>query len=176
MYDPRFFAHVRHSAMINFSALARGSTGGDKGILMRLFFQPGNSKRRASILAAMVDSSPSVNGFPAPKSFSRDLVATRNSSTVCAEAVYRRYAIVCEADLTEGLKKLAAQEALLREKMQPCGSVTDFSHSLATVPARNKQNTHENMAEGARFELADPLRGLQFSRLARSATPSPLHH
>src|SRR5262245_16694059 len=30
------------------------------------------------------------------------------------------------------------------------------------------------MAEGARFELADPLRGLQFSRLARSATPSPL--
>jgi hypothetical protein len=31
------------------------------------------------------------------------------------------------------------------------------------------------MAEGARFELADPLRGLQFSRLARSATPSPLH-
>ncbi len=31
------------------------------------------------------------------------------------------------------------------------------------------------LAEGARFELADPLRGLQFSRLARSATPSPLH-
>jgi hypothetical protein len=31
------------------------------------------------------------------------------------------------------------------------------------------------MAEGARFELADPLRGLQFSRLARSAAPSPLH-
>lgn len=30
------------------------------------------------------------------------------------------------------------------------------------------------MAEGARFELADPLRGLQFSRLARSAAPSPL--
>gem|GEM_PF-6641107 len=31
------------------------------------------------------------------------------------------------------------------------------------------------LAEGARFELADPLRGLQFSRLARSAAPSPLH-
>jgi hypothetical protein len=30
------------------------------------------------------------------------------------------------------------------------------------------------LAEGARFELADPLRGLQFSRLARSAAPSPL--
>jgi hypothetical protein len=45
------------------------------------------------------------------------------------EAVYRRYAIVCEADLTEGLKKLAAQEELLREKMQPCGTVQDFSHS-----------------------------------------------
>jgi hypothetical protein len=30
------------------------------------------------------------------------------------------------------------------------------------------------LAEGARFELADPLRGLRFSRPARSATPSPL--
>jgi hypothetical protein len=29
-----------------------------------------------------------------------------------------------------------------------------------------------SLAEGARFELADPLRGLQFSRLARSAPPS----
>jgi len=46
------------------------------------------------------------------------------------EAVYRRYAIVCEADLTEGLKKLAAQEALVREKMQPCGTATDFSHNF----------------------------------------------
>ena len=36
-------------------------------------------------------------------------------------------------------------------------------------------NLHLSLAEGARFELADPLRGLQFSRLARSATPSPLH-
>ena len=35
--------------------------------------------------------------------------------------------------------------------------------------------TRDGMAEGARFELADPLRGLQFSRLARSAAPSPLH-
>ena len=30
------------------------------------------------------------------------------------------------------------------------------------------------MAEGARFELAVPLRGLRFSRPARSAAPSPL--
>ena len=30
------------------------------------------------------------------------------------------------------------------------------------------------MAEGARFELADRLPHLQFSRLARSAAPSPL--
>ena len=59
--------------------------------------------------------------------------------------------------------------------MQPCGTVIDFSHSLATVQARNIEITRENMAEGARFELADPLRGLQFSRLARSAAPSPLH-
>ena len=36
-------------------------------------------------------------------------------------------------------------------------------------------NLFEALAEGARFELADPLRGLQFSRLARSAAPSPLH-
>lgn len=49
------------------------------------------------------------------------------------EAVYRRYAIVCEADLAEGLKKLAVLEKSLRDKMQPCGTVTDFSHSLATV-------------------------------------------
>ena len=93
------------------------------------------------------------------------------------EAVYRRYAIVCEADLTEGLKKLAAQEASVKEKMQPCGTVTDFSHSLATfsvISGQKPQITGTNMAEGARFELADPLRGLQFSRLARSATPSPL--
>lgn len=31
------------------------------------------------------------------------------------------------------------------------------------------------LAEGARFELADPLRGLQFSRLAHSAALPPLH-
>ena len=91
------------------------------------------------------------------------------------EAVYRRYAIVCEADLTEGLKKLAALEEALRGKLQPCGTQTDFSHSLATVPALKPQITRENMAEGARFELADPLRGLRFSRPARSAAPSPLH-
>ena len=58
--------------------------------------------------------------------------------------------------------------------MQPCGTVTDFSHISATVPAPIPRMTRENMAEGARFELADPLRGLQFSRLARSAAPSPL--
>src|ERR1044072_6364951 len=34
------------------------------------------------------------------------------------EAVYRRYAIACEADLTEGLKKLAVQEESLRKNMQ----------------------------------------------------------
>jgi hypothetical protein len=47
------------------------------------------------------------------------------------EAVNRRYAIVCEADLTEGLKKLAIQEESLRKSMQPCGTVTDFSHTSA---------------------------------------------
>ena len=93
------------------------------------------------------------------------------------EAVYRRYAIVCEADLTEGLKKLAAQEELVKDKVQPGGALSDFSHSLATfsgIASQKPRIAPENMAEGARFELADPLRGLQFSRLARSATPSPL--
>lgn len=43
------------------------------------------------------------------------------------ESVYRRYAIVCEADLTEGLKKLAAHEESLRKNMQPCGAVADLA-------------------------------------------------
>jgi hypothetical protein len=51
------------------------------------------------------------------------------------EAVYRRYAIVCEVDLTESLKKLAA----LEENRQACGTPTDFSHSLATIPATKPQ-------------------------------------
>ena len=34
------------------------------------------------------------------------------------EAAYRRYAIVCEADLTEGLKKLAVLEQSLRGKLE----------------------------------------------------------
>ena len=38
----------------------------------------------------------------------------------------------------------------------------------------DSSNYRESMAEGARFERADPLRGRQFSRLARSAAPSPL--
>ncbi len=85
------------------------------------------------------------------------------------EAVYRRYAIVCEADLTEGLKKLAVGSVVARDG--------ELSHSSATISGISSQKpriTRETMAEGARFELADPLRGLQFSRLARSATPSPL--
>jgi integrase len=84
------------------------------------------------------------------------------------EAVYRRYAIVCEADLTEGLKKLAASAP----------GTKGLSYSSATISGVSGQKhriMRENMAEGARFELADPLRGLQFSRLARSAAPSPLH-
>ena len=81
---------------------------------------------------------------------------------------------LCEADLTEGLMKLAVLEESLRGKLKICGSVTELSHTLATVPTQNHRITQKNMAEGARFELADPLRGLQFSRLARSAAPSPL--
>jgi hypothetical protein len=86
------------------------------------------------------------------------------------ETVYRRSAIDYEADLSDGLKKLAALEDSLKGTLQPCGNVTGVSHSSRL----NSWDCAEIMAEGARFELADPLRGLQFSRLARSATPSPL--
>lgn len=45
------------------------------------------------------------------------------------EAVYRRYAIVSETDLSEGMKKLAKLEETLRERMKPCGTLTEFSHN-----------------------------------------------
>ena len=73
------------------------------------------------------------------------------------EAVYRRYAIVREADLSEGLKKLARLEDALGVE-----SKTDLSHTLATLPVPKPQFAGKNMAEGASFELADPLRGLRF--------------
>ena len=60
------------------------------------------------------------------------------------EAVYRRYAIVCEADLAEGLKKVAAVEGVHRETIQPAGN--DLSHSLATVGSQNHRITRENLA------------------------------
>ena len=60
-------------------------------------------------------------------------------------------------------------------KLQPCGIQTELSHCVATVQAKKFQICGEKLAEGARFELADPLRGLRFSRPARSAAPSPLH-
>ena len=91
------------------------------------------------------------------------------------EAIYRRYAIVSEADLTDGLKKLALLEMSVKEKLHPCGAPTDFSHGSATISEEKPQIPGNNLAEGARFELADPLRGLRFSRPARSAAPSPLH-
>ena len=69
------------------------------------------------------------------------------------EAVYRRYAIVCEADLTEGIKKLAA---LSRDKSPVCGTVTDVSHSLATIPGQKYHITRENMAEGRDLNSRTP--------------------
>ena len=58
--------------------------------------------------------------------------------------------------------------------LQSSPKVRLIINAEATVPAPIPRNTRKTMAEGARFELADPLRGLQFSRLARSAAPSPL--
>jgi hypothetical protein len=55
------------------------------------------------------------------------------------EAVYRRYAIVCEADLTEGLKKLAVSVQ----------GTAEFSYSSATISGFSSQrprNIRENMA------------------------------
>src|SRR5215510_6886936 len=43
-----------------------------------------------------------------------------------------------------------------------------------SVIRRTSKTTPDWMAEGARFELADGLPHLRFSRPARSATPSPL--
>ena len=40
------------------------------------------------------------------------------------EEIYRRYAIVSEADLSDDLKKFAKLEKTLREKMKPCGKLT----------------------------------------------------
>ena len=89
------------------------------------------------------------------------------------EAVYRRYTIVCEADLADGLKKLVALGEFQVASRQ--ATQEGLSHSLATVPTEKTQIAWEKLAEGARFELADELPHLRFSRPARSATPSPLH-
>lgn len=47
------------------------------------------------------------------------------------ESVYRRYAIVCEADLAEGVKKLAALSGANREVIQPRSDtvLTQFKHT-----------------------------------------------
>lgn len=58
-----------------------------RDFLVRLFLQIRNSSRRASIFEAMMDSSTTVNDFPAARCFSRDLDATRNFSTVCVGAI-----------------------------------------------------------------------------------------
>ena len=55
------------------------------------------------------------------------------------EAVYRRYAIVCEADLTKGLKKLVVSTQGTKE----------LSYSSATISGISSQKpriTPENMA------------------------------
>lgn len=55
------------------------------------------------------------------------------------EAVYRRYAIVCEADLAEGLKKLAR----LEESFRGVAAQTELCHRSATIPAEKVQITRE---------------------------------
>jgi len=67
------------------------------------------------------------------------------------EAAYRRYAIVCEADMSEGLKKLDRVEDAVRGAVQPMGC----KMSLATLQGQKVRITRENMAEGARFETTD---------------------
>ena len=51
---------------------------------------------------------------------------------------------------------------------------TSLKHEAFSAERRVRHNAEDLLAEGARFELADPLRGLRFSRPARSAAPSPL--
>ena len=62
-------------------------------------------------------------------------------------------------------------------KQVPSDSVSLFvSHETVTLDCMCAGEDVRGgiMAEGARFELAVPLRGLRFSRPARSAAPSPL--
>jgi len=74
----------------------------------------------------------------------------------------RYAAIVCGADLGGGLKKLAVLgdfQAVSRQARKE-----NLSHSLVTLPAEKTKITQGYMAEGARFELADELPHLRFSR------------
>ena len=66
------------------------------------------------------------------------------------EAVYRRYAIVCEADLMEGVKKLA--------RLQP-----GFSHSSATIQAKNAKFPGNNWRRGRDLNsrIGYPISGFQ---------------
>jgi|SRR5215469_6565125 len=62
------------------------------------------------------------------------------------EAVYRRYAIVCEADLSEGLTKLA--------RLHDSVAQPELSHSSATISDPNGPFSPKKMVEAARVELA----------------------
>ncbi len=55
------------------------------------------------------------------------------------------------------------------------GAQLGLRHSTAARIGKTLLSCLKMLAEGARFELADRLPHLRFSRPARSATPSPLH-
>jgi len=84
--------------------------------------------------------------------------------------LYQRYAIVSEADLTEGLKKLAVLDQSWR-------GTSELSHSSATISRISSQkprSIRENMAEGARFESPEASEtigpDLTFSSRSQSLT------
>lgn len=79
------------------------------------------------------------------------------------EAVYRRYAIVSEADLSEGLKRLANLQDLQK---------IENRHRTATVEGQNLHFSRENMAEGARFEAPETLETIDHDLTESSDSPA----
>jgi len=86
---------------------------------------------------------------------------------------------LCQKGLRQGRSEKPRPTPEKLPQMRPAtGNTRALSwRNIATISEKQRMflSCPDWLAEGARFELADPLRGLQFSRLVRSATPSPLH-
>ena len=83
--------------------------------------------------------------------------------------MFDRYNVTSEEDLRQAVERL--NEYIHAKRVTIPVTVEGL---VADKTATQNAQPDENMAEGARFELADRLPHLRFSRPARSATPSPL--